>query len=164
MGKDGDASLDDLAHERKVWKVEHWGWGVFALILLAALLGIFGEGLLARAKAGRPNSALRIEYDRFVRYQAPTMLKVHVAAGNNALPALWVARNYLDRVEVERISPEPERVKAGNNSLIYIFNIAQTNEEATISFQVKPTGYGKMPVSLGLVDGPQMDFTQFIYP
>jgi len=164
MGKDGDTSLNDLTHERKVWKVEHWGWGIFGLILVAALLGIFGEGPLARAKAGRPNSVLWIDYDRFVRYQAPMVLKVHVAAGNNSLPALWLARDYLDRVDVEHISPEPERVKVGRDSLIYIFNVARTNEEATITFHLKPTGYGKTPVRLGLVDGPQMDFTQFIYP
>jgi len=59
---------------------------------------------------------------------------------------------------------EPERVKVGNDSLIYIFNVSRTNEEATITFHLKPTGYGKTPVRLGLVDGPQMDFTQFIYP
>jgi hypothetical protein len=164
MGQGEDTSLNDLTHERAVWKVEHWGWGVFALILLAALIGLFGEGPLAHAKAGRPKSNLWIEYDRLVRYQAPTTLKVHIAAGNNSLPALWVARDYLDRVQVEDISPVPERTKVGKDSLIYIFNVARTNEEATITFQVKPAGYGNTPVRLGLMDGPQIGFTQFVYP
>jgi hypothetical protein len=165
MGQNGDRQLEDLAHERAVWKVEHWGWAAFALVLLASLIGLFGDGPLARATAGRPNSMLWVEYDRFVRCHAPATLKVHLRpSGNNSLPALWVARNFLERVEVEHISPEPERIKAAGESLIYIFDVMRTNEKTLVTFQLKPTDCGNASVSLGLVDGPQLQFTQFIYP
>lgn len=163
MGQTEDKKLHDLTHERAVWKVEHWGWATFALIILAALTGLFGQGPVARAKA--QNSQIVVEYDRFVRYQAPAHLKVHLRnGGGSSMPALWIGREFLDRVEVERISPEPERVKLAKDGLIYIFDMAQTNESAKVTVDFKPAGYGNTRVALRLVDGSQVQFTQFFYP
>lgn len=163
MGDYGDKKLGDLTHERAVWKVEHWGWALFGLVLLSALIGVFGEGPLARAKA--QNSQLVVEYDRLVRYQAPAHLKIHIrAAVASSMPALWIGHEFLDRVDVERISPEPERVKMAKDGLIYIFDMAQTNESAKVTIDFKPDGYGNTRVAMGLLDRPQLQFTQFFYP
>ena len=163
MGENGDKPLEDIRHERAVWKVEHWGWTVFGLILLAALLGVFGEGPVGRAKA--QNSQLLVEYDRFARYQARAHLKIHLRSPvANSMPALSIARDFLDRVEVQHITPQPQRVRMTKDALIYIFDAARTNENAMITLQYKPARYGKTPVTLALVDGAQLQFTQFFYP
>jgi hypothetical protein len=163
MGRDGDSHLDDLTHERAIWKVQHFAWAVFALILIAALLGLFGDGLVSHAKAGK--SGLSIEYERFGRYQAPSSLKLRLSAGGgNTLPAVWFAREFVDQIEMGEIYPLPERVKVSSDRLIYIFNVAQTNNDVAITFRFKPDGYGKTRGRLGLVDGPELTFSQFIYP
>ena len=163
MGQNWEKSLGDLSHERAVWKIEHWGWSVFAAILLAALIGVFGEGPLARARA--ENTQLAVEYDRFVRYQAPSHFKIHLRnTSPNSMPALSIARDFLERVEVTHISPEPQRVRLTKDALIYIFDVARTNEDTTIAVQFRPSGYGRGRVQLGLIDGQQLEFTQFSYP
>ena len=163
MGQEGDKHLGDVTHERTVWKVEHWGWAMFAFILVLALFGAFGDGPLARAKAH--NATLNVEYDRLVRYQAPSTIKVRLArSGNSSMPALAVSQSFIERVEVQHVTPEPERVKGAHDSLIYIFDVAQTNQEVTITIDYKPKAYGKTTVRLGLLDGPQLQFTQFFYP
>jgi hypothetical protein len=163
MGQETETHLGDVSHERAVWKIEHWGWAMFALILLSALAGVFGDGPVARAKAR--NAAIGVEYDRLVRYQAPSTLKVRLArSGNSSMPALSVSQSFIERVEVQHITPEPERVKGAHNSLIYIFDVAQTNEEITVTIGYKPRAYGKTAVRLGRLDGPQLQFTQFFYP
>jgi hypothetical protein len=165
MGQTGDSYLEDLAHERVVWKMQRWGWAVLTLILLAALIGFLGHGPLSKAKAGQPKSVLWAEYDRFGRHHASAVLKVHLgASGATSLPAIWIAREYLDQVEMEQIYPAPERVKVAEGRLIYIFDLARTNEQTEITFHLKPSGFGKKSVKLGLVDGPELQFSQFIYP
>ena len=165
MGKEGDPQLEDLAHERAIWKLQHFAWGLFALILLAALLGVFGRGLLSESKVGNPNAGLWAEYDRFGRYHAPSTLKLHLApSGNSSLPAVWLGRDFVDRIEMQQIYPQPERVKVGQDRLIYIFNVARTNESAVITFHYKPDGYGKTHAKLGLENGPELQFSQFVYP
>lgn len=165
MGPEGDKYLEDLAHERVVWKMQRWAWVVIALIVIAALCGLLGQGALSHAQAGRANSVLWAEYDRFARYQASAILKVHLgAAGHTSLPAIWLGREYLEHVEIERIYPKPEQVKVANDRMIYIFNLARANEHTEIAFHFKPSGFGKTPVKMGLVDGPELNFSQFVYP
>jgi hypothetical protein len=163
MGHGGDSHLDDLAHERAIWKLQHYAWTFFALILVAALLGLFGDGVLSHAKAAKPG--LSLEYERFGRYQAPNALKLRLGAGGgNTLPAVWLDRDFVDQIEIQEIYPPPELVKVTSDRLIYIFNVAQTNDTVAIAFHFKPDGYGKTRGRLGLVDGPELTFSQFIYP
>lgn len=165
MGQEARNYLEDMPHERVVWKIQRWGWVMLTLILLAALAGLFGHGPLGKAEAGQRNSAVWAEYDRLGRYQAPAVLKVHLnTTANTSLPAIWFTREFLERMEVEAIHPTPERAQASGDRVIYIFSLARTNEPTVIAFHVKPSEFGKTPVSLGLVGGPELRFSQFIYP
>ena len=163
MGEGVETNLEDLAHERVIWRLQHFAWALFALIGLGALAGVFGSGPVARAKA--QDASLSVEYERFLRYQAPSTLRLHVNDGaGSALPAVWLAKEFVDNLEIERIYPTPEQVKVGPDRFIYIFNVAQTNGKATISFHFKPDSYGKTSVRLGLVNGSEVSFKQFVYP
>ena len=75
-------NLEDLAHERVIWRLQHFAWALFALIGVAALAGVFGSGPAARAKS--QNASLLLEYDRFLRYQASSTLKLHVSDGGGS--------------------------------------------------------------------------------
>ena len=165
MGQSGDSELEDLAHERTLWKVQHFAWAFFGLVVLAALLGVFGNGLVSRASAGKPGTSLWIEYERFARYHAENTLKIHLGgSANNAIPAIWFSRAFFEKIEVTQVYPEPEQVRVGRDRMIYIFTLARTNEPVTISFCYKPAGYGSAPARLGLVGGPELQFSQFVYP
>jgi hypothetical protein len=162
MGGNGDSRLDDLAHERAIWKLQHFAWTFFALVLIAALLGLFGNGVASRARAEK--SGLSLEYERFGRYQAPSTLELRLSAGGSTLPAVWIARDFVDEIEIQQIDPTPELVKVARDRLIYIFNVAQTNDAIAITFHFKPDGYGRARGRVGLMDGPELIFSQFIYP
>jgi hypothetical protein len=163
MGQEVQSNLEDLAHERVIWKLQHFAWGLFALIGVAAVAGVFGSGPAARAKA--QNASLSVEYERFLRYQASSTLKLHVSDGaGSALPAVWLAKDFVDNLEIERIYPAPEQVKVGPDRFIYVFNVAQTNGTVTIAFHFKPDGYGRTRGRVGLVGGSEVGFEQFVYP
>ena len=136
------------------------------VVLLAGLLGLLGSGPLSKATAGKKGSNLWVEYRRFVRYESPLELRLHVGAQglSTALPALTISHDYLDKVTIEQIEPRPEQVKAAGKEFVYLFAFAATNQPATITVKLRGNGYGKVPVRLKFSDAPEVQFTQFFYP
>jgi hypothetical protein len=99
----------DLDFQRREWRAQRIGWVVMALIALAALLGLTGNGVLARATAGSPTDPLRLEYSRFDRLQSPSTLEVEIAGDSveGQQIELLIDRGYVQGVLIEKIVPEP---------------------------------------------------------
>jgi hypothetical protein len=66
---------EDLAFQRREWKIQRVGWGAMALVIIAALLGVFGTGPLSNATLER--EGLRLEYERFCRFAAANGYRFH---------------------------------------------------------------------------------------
>lgn len=163
----GDLEIyQDLAFEERAAWWQRAGWLVLTLVLLAGLLGLFGDGPLSRAGAGAPDGPLRVEYDRFGRLLGETELRVQLGAGTarDGTVRLWLERDYLDRMRPRRIAPEPEGVEAGPDRLIYTFRVADAGAPAQIIFTLEPAALGAGGAHLGLVDGPTVRLDQLIYP
>ncbi len=58
--------------QRRIWKAERIGWGVLAVLLLWALAGGAGNGLLADSRLGA--AGMEMTYDRFTRRGVETPL------------------------------------------------------------------------------------------
>ncbi|HZW10508.1 MAG TPA: hypothetical protein VFF69_11455 [Phycisphaerales bacterium] len=156
----------DLPHERLEWKLERVGWVVMALALLAALAGLLGPGPLSRATAGQDGSPLWVQYNRLARYQAPESLQVHIGPGaaRGGTIRVWLSREYVRNMELNNIDPEPESVEVGPERSTYTFNLSDSDQPSILMFRFEANRFGKMPAALGLEGGPQVAFTQFIYP
>jgi hypothetical protein len=156
----------DLPHERLEWRIERIGWVTMALLLLAALIGLLGPGPLSSATAGGRDSALWVEYNRFERYQAPAMLRVHLGPGaaRDGKARLWLSRKYVENIELRHIDPEPESVEVAHDRLIYTFSAPDPTRPTAVTYHLEANKFWRMPVSVGLDGGPQLNFTQFFYP
>ena len=65
--RSGDLEIaQDMTFQRRSWAVQRVGWGVVAVTIGAALLGLLGSGPLSRSTAVAPG-AFAVEYERFVR-------------------------------------------------------------------------------------------------
>jgi len=163
----GDLEIDqDLPHERLEWRIERVGWIVMALMLLAALVGLLGPGPLSSTTAGEKGSTLWVEYNRFERYQAPAMLRVHLGPGaaRDGKARLWLNREYVENIELHHIDPEPESVEVGHDRLIYTFNLPDSTQPTAVTYYLEANKYGRMPLRVGLDAGLQLNFSQFYYP
>ena len=109
----------DLRHERREWRIERFAWVIFALILIAALSGLLGEGPLSRAEVESSGAVpLAVHYERFARRQLPTQINLRLANGlPDAAPQILINRAYLDNVDVHSIVPEPS-VWSGNEEWV----------------------------------------------
>jgi hypothetical protein len=163
----GDLELEeDFAFQRREWAWERVGWAVILLVLLAALLGLFGVGPLSWAVTGDAGAPLRLEYERFGHHEGPTTLRVHLGpgVGSEGTAHIWLDRDYLEGVQVESVTPEPEAVEVGPDRLTYIFQIADPSRPTGVTFYLRMGQIGLRTGRVGLGDEPPLSFRQFVYP
>jgi hypothetical protein len=162
------ANLDlaqDLDHQQRDWLIQRAGWVAMALIVVGALLGLFGAGPLSTAHV-TGDQGLRGEYRRFWRMQSPMTLRVTLPASarHDRERAVRVDRGYFDAVRITYVNPPPERVEAGNGELRYVFAISNSLDPVTVSFTLEAPTPGAFEGRAALDAGPWVGFSQFIYP
>ena len=163
---------DDLAlervmpHHRAAWRAERVAWVVGALVLLAALLGAFGYGLLSHATAGTPG-ALQVRYERLQRSSAPSEYDVTVGTGlaRAGVLRLRFDQGLVDAMEIDGIVPEPEDVIAGAGYTEFAFNTTAAGAgDARIMFRFRPTTFGRVSGRVTASGAPPVHIDQFVYP
>jgi hypothetical protein len=102
----------DLDFQRREWRLQWVAWGVVLLILVAGLAGLLGGGPLSNGQASA--GPLAVNYERFVRKQAPARLELMVSpeAAVDGEVALWIGDGFLEKVNVAGVIPEPVAMEA----------------------------------------------------
>ena len=87
----------NLDFQQRSWALQHLGWAVMGLLILAALLGLFGAGPLSSLTTGSQDGLLVLQYDRFWRLQSPMILRVILRpmAIQASEAQIWLSRAYL---------------------------------------------------------------------
>ncbi|HWP42190.1 MAG TPA: hypothetical protein VNO14_03065 [Blastocatellia bacterium] len=163
----GDLEIaQDMTHQRREWAIERVGWAIMALILLAALAGLLGPGPLSKVRVDHPGSALSAVYNRFERHQSPTKLRLEflpqASPGGKAL--IRINRTFIEAIEISHIDPEPASVEAHSGDFVYAFNVSEPQQKMAVTFHYEADKYGRLPIRVALDRGPQIEFSQFIYP
>lgn len=163
---DGLEINEDPAFQERSWKVQRIGWLAGLLLLVAAALGLFGPGPLSSTSAGEPGSALFVEYDHFVRYQSPAMWKVEVGPGaaRDGELRIGIGRELADSVQMAGVVPEPERVEALPDGLVYVFAVPDPTHPTRVTFDYEPNVFGRMAGRVGIDGGPSHEIGAFVYP
>jgi hypothetical protein len=149
----------DLPFQQRVWTTQRIGWIVMAVLVIAASVGLFGTGPVSNSSVASPG--LEVEYERFGRLQQPTTIRFRVDADTNETAKIFVGRKYLESVQVEQITPEPDKVEAAAQWFIYSF----TRQGPTaVTFHVRPDEFGVLSGEARLAQGETIAFWQLIYP
>jgi len=167
MQRIGDLELpQDLDFQRRSWIAQRIGWAIMALVLLAGLAGLLGNGPLSIATAGGPGSPLEVEYGRFARHSGPTQMEIRLqpTAMQGDTARVWLDREYLRGIQVERVIPEPESVEVTADRAVYVFKVNQSDQPASITFYITPDLIGTHTVRVGIDNGETLTFRQIVYP
>lgn len=152
----------DEPFQRVEWLIQRAGWLLWAVVLLAGLLGLFGSGVLSNATAVSPESGIQVSYQRFLRYHQPAELRVTLAE-SFAQSKLKLNREFLDSVQIVRIEPEPVDSTLMTDGIEYIFASSEsTNSIVLVFFEYERMG--KCQGKLQLNDSQPVAFSQFAYP
>lgn len=146
--------------------MERIAWVIGTLILVAALLGFLGPGPLGKATAASSDRSLSVEYYRMERYEAPVQLRISVngTLAKDGELRLWVDRQFVEAVEIKHIDPEPEHSEINGQRFVYVFKTAAAPSTIKLFFHFEPNKFGKTPAQIGIVDGPELQFSQFYFP
>lgn len=163
MHPGGDLELEqDLQYQERAWAFERISWAAMSLIAIAALLGLTGSGWLSQAKVGKPGDPLWLEYERFGRFQSDEKLRIHI---DKTLPTsqirIGISRQYLEGVQIQQVTPEPDSIELSSDRLIYSFN---GTVPTAVTFYMQPEQIGLVLGSVRLEGAQSLQFQQFIYP
>lgn len=163
--QDGLQIQSDERHQRHEWCLEVTGWVAIALVLAAALAGLTGAGPLSRT--GVEEDGARLEYNRFVRRQAPERLVVLLAPGMAAggQARVWFDRSFIEDVEVQQVLPDPLVVEAEGDRYVWVFAVPKgAGEPLQVTFRYQPDFIGRRVARLGVDGGPRLAVWQFALP
>jgi len=159
--------IDQDAHfHRHAWIVQRIGWTAMALIAMAGLLGLLGRGPISSAAVESGDRRIRVQYDRFERHEAPTTFTITVdrRSGAERAARVWITREWLAGMRIDTVTPEPAAVEADSDRLIYTFRTPEPDAPLAITFHAQPQQIGRRTARIGVVDGPEIGFWQFVYP
>jgi hypothetical protein len=161
---DGLQLDEDLAHQRREWRVQRLGWFAMLLIALAALAGLLGPGPLSKARES-DSSGVEVEYLRFARSRAPEELRIRLPADATRTGRVRVGLPdaLLGRIELHRVQPEPSSVVVHSGRQDFEI-LTEPGASAEIIVHYEHRSFGRSPASL-YVDGREaVAFEQWVYP
>lgn len=137
---------EDMTFQERTWIIQRFGWCAMALLILAALAGLFATGPLSSAKAHDPGGLLRVEYERFLRHRAPNTMRLHLSAqavtGN--VVSIRINNALADGIQAEKITPQPQETKATAAGVEYTFAVAEPSQPASVRFSLNSDGVGPL--------------------
>src|SRR5581483_3774026 len=112
---------EDLEFQRRWWRFEHGVWICFTVILVLDIAGVFGRGPLAKAHVRTSDGAITMTYERFERFQTPSLISLHLGptAVRNGHIQLWVSQSIIKPLGNQRIIPQPASSALAQEGVLY---------------------------------------------
>jgi hypothetical protein len=148
-----------MRFQRRTWLIERIGWLVLALIVLLALLGLFGSGFLSKRSVGA--GALTIHYERFQRATRLVQFTFHFAPSPRSERRLRLNAAFQKTYEVSSIQPPPARSNADGVNLTFAVPVGGP---ADVVIWAHPRAYGTTQIEIRADDEPPLTFSAFVYP
>jgi hypothetical protein len=153
----------DLTFHRGLWAAQRVGWVIALLIIALALLGLFGEGPLSSVRSGDPS--LTIEYDRFVRRDSPSEIRIDAQPSAENEIRIAFTRDYIHSLRVDSILPYPQRVETIAEDVVFVFRVAPQTPSARITINAMPLNIGSLQGSVrNAGNKTSIPIDQFVWP
>src|SRR5215211_927311 len=130
-----DQALD---FQRRFGRVQRVAWWVLALVPVAAIAGLFGDGLFSEVTAGSERAGGTVTYERFGRLSADTKLEVELARPSRATDVA-ISRAFFDGYDTSEVRPEPVRVRTLPDAVVFTFAAAPAGRA---TFFLQPDAVG----------------------
>ena len=156
----GDIDVpQDLPYERRSYHVRLVFAVIFALVLVAGLLGLLGRsGPLSETT--RSAGDVTVEYERFLRLKTPTPLRIALGGGEGQTN-IAVSRGLLEDFRIQSSSVEPEDTTVLPDRVVYTFD---QQPPTAVTFVLEPQEIGR---HRGTIYGPAntpVDISQWVWP
>jgi hypothetical protein len=160
LARHGDLDIDLSPRFERGMKLVHRAAAVLALLLMiAAILGLFGEGPLAHATVSSADGSLQVDYDRFIRTEASTSLQISLQKGSGQTN-FAISQQYLQFASINSITPQPSSEKVLPDRVVFTI---QQHAPGQIQIAMTPGKIGSHTATI-YSQGASVSFTTFTYP
>lgn len=155
--------LADPAFLRSEKIFERAGWVFMALVVVAAMLGLFGNGYLSETVL--KTDQFQMKYDRFLHFGDLSRLEIEIPPqkGESGVVAIAFSNAYMHSFRVERIQPDPES-SAHGDQILFWFTATGTGEPVKVQFHLEPQTIGTLEGKIFVNGEDGYVFRQFVYP
>lgn len=150
---------EHMGFQHRSWTIERIGWLVMSAVLVVALTGAFGGGVVSRTTIGQP--PLSVQYDRFQRITKLARFIVHLG-GPETERRLTLGPAFQAHYEVSDIQPHPLRSTSGSDGLDLSF--AAGASELTIVIWAHPRRFGPIKFAVAGAGAQPLELSPFVYP
>ena len=171
----GEPEVQFDRYERRAQRPQSWrraakarrvGWVSFALIVIAALAGLFGPGPLSWADRSTSSGLIELQYDRFVRYMGDTTLELRIRPdpAEPRTARVWISNDYLSGLNMEQVLPQPDVWTATNDGVMLTYPVSGPDDRVIVELRAYPDRVGPLRGALGVSVREPIRFWQFVYP
>jgi hypothetical protein len=153
---------DDIAFQRKLWRVERVGWGMLVILVLLTLLGLFSKGPLSTHQQMSADGHLQLDYQRFLRQGASSSMIVTLQGEPGALLEMVLEAPFFVTYRIDAIHPQPLEAFSEHAGLKLRVR-ADRDGRASVHFTLRPEEIGTVHHRLRF-DSRELKFWQLIYP
>jgi hypothetical protein len=154
---------EDMPLQLRVWHVERVGWWCLLVIVLLAVLGLFGKGPLSTAQVTSADGRLQVEYQRIARSGAPSQLLIDVQRAGERQLEIALAGDLLDSVSIQTIQPPPLRSATFSGSGLRLLTVADAQGRVRLRLDVRAEAIGRSGAVVS-VDDQRVELSQLILP
>jgi len=149
--------------QRRSWIIQRVAWVLLGGILAFALAGGLGQGALSRARAATPDGGLEARYHRIWRVNDPQDVELLLKATRPGPVSLLLDADFLSRISLQRISPDPTQTVTGPEGQRLFFAASGTGP-ALIRLRVIPLRAGRVRAQLSADAGPPLRLGFLVLP
>lgn len=143
---------EDIDFQRKTWIAQRVTWAIMALIVLAAIAGMFG-GTMSRVERRESSGRLSVTYERVQRHLAPTQVRVSILAEGIQSPSVQISDSIGKVVEQLAVMPAPRLSTLHAAGPIFTFDaIPSVGGRLDIFVELVPISYGSLAGEIALVE------------
>lgn len=169
VGSDVAHLLGEEPRQQSIeWVVDRVGWIMMAVVLTAAVAGLWGNGPLSNEQATSADGRLSVSYDRFVRNQGSTEIELQVSpdAVVNGAVSIGIDSEFLMANQIQSITPNPSSVTVDGRYDIYRFDVApRAGLRAKFGLRPDPDSLAAShTLQFRLAGSPPMQVRQVVYP
>ena len=149
---------DEIDLHKTGWVIQRIGWAMVLVILVTALLGLYGTGWLSKDSVSA--MGYNLSYEKYGRYETPTTITLVVGPTAEKEIAVSIPTTYTVKQEISNIVPKPKTEKTANGFITFYFDAADNSH---IVFYLEPETFGTINGSF-TVNGTELTVSHFIYP
>ncbi|WHP29447.1 hypothetical protein QMG90_11425 [Trabulsiella odontotermitis] len=146
------------------YNINRFGVLFLLAIIIAALAGLFSNGLLSSASKQNTPHTFDVNYDRFARLMSESEINITIQDLHADRYMVSIGNSLLDNYQLGDIRPEPDKMYSHGGTLYLMYNAADFPPPLSLWISITPRKPGNVTSTVKVNSEAEITYRQFVYP